>query len=126
MSADDLGVARRFFEALRATVNTGDHDGLYPLLDPDVEWRTPLRDLHGIAELRAETSWPWIAPRTSFEIDFEEKETTDLGDGRIVSDLREVYRMKGSGDFAYARHRRIELTIRKEKIASYEMRFAGS
>jgi hypothetical protein len=32
--------------------------------------------------------------------------------------------MKETGDFAYARDRRVELTIRGEKIARYEMRFA--
>jgi hypothetical protein len=123
MSADDLAVAQLFLEALEGAVKTGDHDGLYPFLAPDVEWLTPLRSLHGIGEVRAQPSWPWIAPRTNFLIDFEEKKTTDLGGGRIVSDLREIYRMKDSGDFAYARDRRIELTIRGDKIARYELRF---
>jgi hypothetical protein len=125
MSAEEITVARQFLEALAAGANTGDHDCLYPLLAPDVEWLTPLRSLHGIGEVRDQPSWPWIAPRTSFEIDFEEKETTDLGSGRIVTDFREIYRMKDTGDFAYERERRIELTIRGDKIARYEMRFAG-
>jgi hypothetical protein len=126
MSADDLAVAQRFFDALATAMNTGDHDGLYPLLAEDVEWLTPLRNLHGIGEVRGQPSWPWIAPRGSFVIDLEEKETSDLGGGRIVSEFREIYRAKGSGDFAYARDRRIELTIRGDKVARYEMRFAGS
>jgi ketosteroid isomerase-like protein len=126
MSADDLVVARRFLEALAAAVKTGDHDDLYPLLDPDVEWLTPLRSLHGIGEVRDQPSWPWIAPRASFEIDFEEKETTDLGSGRILTDIREIYRVKRTGDFAYERARRIELTVRGNKIARYELQFAGS
>ncbi len=126
MSDDDLAVARQFLEALAAAARTGDHDGLYPLLAPDVEWLTPLRNLHGVGEVRDQPSWPWIAPRTSLEIDFEEKETTDLGGGRIVSDFREVYRTKSTGDFAYARDRRIELTIRGDKVARYELRFDGS
>jgi hypothetical protein len=40
--------------------------------------------------------------------------------------VRETYRMKETGDFAYARERRIELTIREGMITRYEMRFAGS
>lgn len=126
MSADDLAVARQFLEALVSAANTGDHDVLYPLLAADVEWLTPLRSLHGIGEVRDQPSWPWIAPRTHLEIDFEEKETTDLGSGRILTDFREIYRERDTGDFAYARERRIELTIRGDKIARYELQFAGS
>jgi len=125
MSAGDLAVARQFLEALAAAANTGDHDVLYPLLDRDVEWLTPLRSLRGIDEVRDQPSWPWIAPRTNLEIDFEEKETTDLGSGRILTELREIYRVKGSGDLAYERERLIELTIREDKIARYELRFDG-
>ena len=126
MSTDDLAVARQFFEALATAVKTGDHDNLYPLLDPDVEWLTPLRTLRGIGEVRDQPSWPWIAPRGSFEIDFEEKETIDLGSGKVLADFSEIYRVKGTGDFAYERARQIELTVRGDKIARYEMRFAGS
>jgi ketosteroid isomerase-like protein len=125
MSADDLAVVRQFFEALATAANTGDHDGLYPFLASDVEWLTPLRSLRGIGEVRAQRTWPWIAPQGSFEIDFEEKATTDLGGGRIVSEFREIYRMRGTGDFAYARDRRIDLTISGAKIARYELRFDG-
>lgn len=125
VSADDLAVARQFLEALAAAANTGDHDVLYPLLAPDVEWLTPLRSLRGIGEVRDQPSWPWIAPRTNLEIDFQEKETTDLGSGRIVTDFREIYRVRDTGDFAYERERRIELTVRGDKIARYELRFAG-
>jgi ketosteroid isomerase-like protein len=126
MSAQDLAVARLFLDALASVVNSRDPDGLFPLLAPDVEWRTPLRTLKGIGEVRDQPSWPWIVPRGSFEIDFEEKETVDLGDGRIVADFREIYRTKETGDFAYARERKIELTVRGDKISRYELRFAGS
>lgn len=126
MSAQDLAVAKLFLEALASAANTGDHDGLYPLLASDVEWLTPLRTLSGIGEVRDEPTWPWIVPRASFEIDFEEQETIDLGDGRILAGFREIYRTEETGDFAYARDRQIELSIRGEKIARYELRFAGS
>ena len=126
MSAQDVAVARQFLEALASAVSTGDHDGLYPLLAADVEWLTPLRTLSGIGEVRNQPSWPWIVPRADFEIDFEEKETVDLGDGRVVADFREIYRMKDTGDFAYARERQIELTVSGDRISRYELRFAGS
>jgi ketosteroid isomerase-like protein len=126
MSAHDVGVARLFFDALATAAQTGDFEGLYPLLASDVEWRTPLRSLRGVGELRNAPTWPWVAPRSSLDIDFEEEETIDLGGGRIVAGFREIYRVKDSGDFAYERKRRIELTVRGEKIARYELRFAGS
>jgi len=126
MSAQDLAVARQFLEALASAATSGDHDGIYPLLASDVEWLTPLRTLSGIGEVRSQPSWPWIVPRTSFDIDFEERETVDLGNGRILADFREIYRTKDTGDFAYARERRIELRVRGEKISRYEMKFAGS
>ena len=126
MSDGDLAVASRFLEALAEAAKGGDRDGLYAFLAPDVEWLTPLRTLHGVGEVRDQPSWPWIAPRTNLEIDFEELRMTDLGGGRIVSDFREIYRTKGTGDLAYARDRRIELTIRVDKVARYELRFDGS
>jgi len=126
MSAQDVAVAKLFLEALASAASTGERDGLYPLLAPDVEWLTPLRTLSGIGEVRNQPSWPWIVPRATFEIDFEEKETVDLGDGRVVTEFLEIYRMKETGEFAYARERQIELTVSGERIARYEMRFAGS
>jgi ketosteroid isomerase-like protein len=126
MSAQDLAVARQFLEALVSAVRSGDRDGLYPLLDSDVEWQTPQRSVRGLGELQNEPHWPWGMPRPTFNVDFEEKETVDLGDGRVVTDVREIYRMKETGDFAYARERQIELTISGEKISRYEMRFTGS
>lgn len=126
MSAQDLAVARLFFDALMSAVRTGDRDGLYPLLASDVEWQTPLRSVRGLGELQNEPNWPWGMPRPTFSVDFEEKETVDLGDGRVVADVREIYSMRDTGDFAYARDRQIELTIRGEKVARYEMRFTGS
>jgi ketosteroid isomerase-like protein len=126
VSAQDLTVARSFFDALMSAARTGDRDGLYPLLATDVEWLTPLRSVRGLGELQNDPSWPWGMPRPAFNVDFEERETVDLGDGRIVADFREIYRTRDSGDVAYARDRQIELTVRGEKIARYELRFTGS
>jgi ketosteroid isomerase-like protein len=123
MSTDDLEVARRFLDALAAAAKTGDRTALYPLLSPDIQWETPQRDLRGIDEMRDQLTW--LSPPDKLDIEFDDPEVTDHGGGRIVSDIHEVYRVKGSGDFAYARDRRIDLTIRDGKIARYEMRVVG-
>ena len=123
MSADDLEVAREFLETLAAAARTGDRDAMYPLLAPEVEWVTPKRELHGIDEVREELTW--ISPRPTLDLEFGEPELSDLGEGRILSNVHETYRMKGTGDFAYACDRRIELTIRDRRIARYEMRVVG-
>jgi ketosteroid isomerase-like protein len=123
MSADDIAVARRFLDSLAAAARTGDLENVYPFLAADVEWVTPTRDLRSIGEVRDELKW--FMPRGTVDVDFEQNELLDLGSGQIVSDFREVYRMKRTGEFAYARDRRIELTVRDGKIARYEMRFAG-
>ena len=123
VSADDLMLAKQFLGALAGVVTTGDRQPLYPLLAPDVEWVTQKRDLVGIDDVRDNLSW--VHPRENLDVEFEQLEIADLGDGRIVSDVHEVYRMKGTGDFAYACDRRIELTIRDGKIARYEMEIVG-
>jgi len=123
MTVDDLELAKRFLAVLATAARTGERDPIYPLLTPDVEWLTPKRDLHGLDE--AEDRLTWISPPQHLEIEFSDPDVTDLDDGRVVSDVHEIYRVKATGDFAYARDRRIDLTIRDGKIARYEMRIVG-
>ena len=87
MSAEDLAVAQEFLDVLAAAANSGEHDAVYPLLAPDVEWRTPQRTLHGLDEVRAQPTWPWISPRGQLEAEFDEQ-VTDLGGGVVVSNVR--------------------------------------
>lgn len=124
MSDRDLDVAREFLDALAVAAKTGEAEAVYPLLDPEVEWLTPQFALRSVGEVRKRMEW--FSPREQLEVEFGEPELTDLGSGRIVSDVQEVYRMKDTGDFAYARERRIELTISEGVITRYEMRFTGS
>ena len=49
----------------------------------------------------------------------------DLGEGLARLDVLQIYRMKDSGDFAYQRELRIEITIRDGKIGRYEIRTVG-
>ena len=123
MSADDLAVARQFLDVLAAAAKTGERDAIYPLLAPDVEWLTQKRELHGLDEARSELTW--IAPPPTLDVDFDEPDLKDLGDGRVVSEVHEIYRVKDTGDYAYACDRRIDLTVRDGKIARYEMRIVG-
>ncbi len=123
MTAHDLQVATEFLETLAAAAKTGERDALYPFLAPDVAWLTPQTDLHGIDEVRDRLTW--LTPKHRLDIEFEETGLTDLGGGRVASDVREIYSMREDGAFAYTRDRRIELTIREGKIARYEMRIVG-
>ena len=123
MSAEDLELAREFLDVLAAAARTGDRTALYSLLAQDVEWLTPKRDVHGLDAASDELTW--IKPPDNLDLEFKEPELNDLGGGRVVSDVLEVYRVKGTGEFAYARDRRIELEIRDGKIARYEMRIVG-
>jgi ketosteroid isomerase-like protein len=123
MTTDDLQVAKKFLETLASAAKTGERDALYPFLAPDVAWLTPQTDLHGIDEVRDRLTW--LTPKHRLEIEFEEIGLTDLGEGRVASDVHEIYSMREDGEFAYARDRRIELTIREGKIARYEMRIVG-
>ena len=123
MSAGDLEVARQFLAALATVANTGDRELLYPFLTADVQWVTPRRDLAGFAEVREELTW--ITSPENFDLEFEATQMTDLGGGRIVTDVHELYRMKATGEVAHTRDRQIELTIQDGKVARYEMRIVG-
>jgi hypothetical protein len=123
MGADDLEIATQFRIALEAAAKSGDREALYPFLAADVEWVTAKRTLHGIDEVREELIWG--SPDENFDLEFEEGEWVELGDGRFVLDVHEVYKVKATGDFAYERRRQIELTIRDSEISRYEMRIVG-
>jgi hypothetical protein len=123
MGAEDIEIAQQFLDALAIAAKTGARDPVYALLAPDVEWVTSMRALRGIDEVRDQLSW--VRPPDNLDVDFEEPELTDLGGGRVLTDVHEIYRMKEKGDFAYSRDRRIELTIREGAVARYEMRVVG-
>ena len=123
MAAEDVEVAERFRAALEAAVQTGEREPVYALLAPDVEWITPQRTLHGIDDMRA--NWAWGSTPESFEYAFDDSDWVDHGDGYLVCEARQVYRVRGSGDFAYDRQRRVQLTIANGAITRYEMSIVG-
>jgi ketosteroid isomerase-like protein len=123
VTSDDLELARRFRAALETAVRTGDHETLFELVARDVEWVTPQRTLQGIDELRA---WRvWGSSGESFDFEFREGDWVDHGSGRVACDVQQVYRVKETGDFAYERRRRVELTIRDGQVQRYELQFTG-
>jgi len=123
VSAEELDVAVRFLDALAVAAATGERDGLYPLLANDVEWRTPKRVLTGLDAIH--TDLTWLGAPEQFDLEFERTRLADLGGGRVVSDVHETYRMKNTGDFAYACDRRIELRIESSRVVRYEMTVVG-
>jgi hypothetical protein len=120
MSADDLETANQFLEALAIAAETGDRNHLLPLLADDVEWVNPKRTLRGIDEVVSDLNW--LHAPDNLDVEFKRGEMTDLRDGRIMLDVHETYRLRESGDFAYERDLRIELTIRSKEVARYEIR----
>jgi hypothetical protein len=119
----DLELARRFLSVLATVANTGERELLYPFLAPDVEWVTPRRELAGIDDVRQELTW--ITAPEYFDLEFEATQMNDLGGGRIVTQIHELYRSKDTGEVAHTRDRQIELTIRDAKVTRYEMRIVG-
>jgi ketosteroid isomerase-like protein len=120
MATGDVELAERFRVALEAAVRTGDRETVYELLAPDVTWVTPQRTLHGLDEMRKD--WTWGSSPDTFDYEFEEGGWVNQGDDRVACDVEEVYRMKNTGEFAYRRAVRVELTIRDGKIDRYELR----
>jgi len=123
MQADELALATRFRLALEHAAKTGDWTLVYPCLAADVEWITPKRTLTGIDAVKHDLSWG--SPPEHLDLEFQVGDWVDLGEGHFALDVHETYRMKGSGDVAYLRERRIDITIRDAMISRYEMKIVG-
>jgi hypothetical protein len=123
VDSEHLQVARQFLAALGTVAMTGRREGLYPWLTPDVEWVTPLRVLTGIDAMHED--FTWVTPPANFDLEFEIGELTDLGGGRIAAEIRELYRLKTTGEVEHTLERHIGLETRDGKVARYEMRVVG-
>lgn len=120
MGASELQIASEFREALEVAAKTGDREAMYAFLAPDIEWVMPARTLQGITQVREQMIWG--APPEHLDQEFQVSDWTVLGAGRVACDVHQVYRRKKTGEFAYQRDLRIELSIRDTKIIRYEMR----
>ncbi len=120
-NADERELVEQFLTAFGEVARTGSPEPVYPFLTEDVDW-VP-RALKGIAEIRERTNWTSAPDDLDFE--FELGEIRALGDGRIVTEVRQLYRMKATGELVSTRNRRIELTIREGKISRFDMQIVG-
>jgi hypothetical protein len=123
VNADELAVARQFRIALEHAAKTGDWTRVYPCLAPSVEWITPQRTLTGIDEVEHDLTWG--SPPEHLDVEFQIGDWVELDAGHAAVDVHETYLMKRSGEFAYQRERRIEITIRDGRISRYEMKVVG-
>jgi hypothetical protein len=125
MGAPEVEVANRFATVLEAAVQARDPDlgSVYPLLAPDVEWVNPRRTLHGMDDVREHEIWDF--PPEHLDVEFERGEWADLGDGRLSSEVREIYRWALTREFVRERRLRIDLTIRDDLVSRFEVQEAA-
>ena len=123
MSTPDLDIAQQFRSATEDALRTGDFDPVAALLAPDVELVMPQRPLQGVDALIGELSR--TRPSERFEIDFENGDWKDLGNGRFSCEVLALYRSKVSDNLSYSRDRSFELTIHDGKVSRFEMKFAN-
>lgn len=120
MTADDVSVAERFRTAVEEAFATGDRELVYALFADDVEYTTPHRTLRGLSEVREKLKWG--GEKENLDVEFENGDWRDLGDGNVVSESRMVQRWKESGEVAATMIIQEQVTVRDGKIARYERR----
>jgi hypothetical protein len=113
-----IDVARRF-DAVNAS---RDREAFYALLTDDAEWTTPYRTLRGLDEIREKLDWSPGEPPENLDIEFEEGEWVDEGDGCVARENRVVQRWKETGEIATVILQREQLDIRDSKISRYSRR----
>jgi ketosteroid isomerase-like protein len=123
MSTPDLDIAQQFRSATEDALRTGDFDRVAALLATDVELVMPQRPLHGADALIGELTR--TRPSERFEIDFENGDWKDLGNGRFSCEVVALYRSKVSDNLSYSRDRSFVLTISAGKVSRFEMGFAN-
>lgn len=123
VSSDDIAVAERFRAAVKEALETGDRELVYVLFADDVEYTTPHRTLRGLSEVREKLKWG--GEKENLDVEFEEGDWRDLGDGNVGSETRMVQRWKETGEIAATMIMEEQLTVRDGKIARYERRAAS-
>ena len=120
MSAEDLDVAERFSAALDAAYASGDREGVYALFADEIEYTTAHRTLRGLSEVREKLEWG--GELDNLDVELEEGEWQDLGDGHVTRDVRLVQRWKETGEVAAVMQVQVDLTIQNGEITRYERR----
>src|SRR5262245_14763156 len=123
MPAQDLETAQQFQSAAEAALRTGDFEPMVAFVAPDIECVTPQHSLSGIDAFAEELRR--ARPSERFEVEFDNGDWKDLGNGRYSCEVRVFFRSKATEEFSYSRDRSFVLTIREGKVSRYEMGFAG-
>ena len=121
MPAADLDIARQFQSAIEVGLRAGDFEPIVGLVTPDVECVMPVHTVYGIDALTEELRRG--RPAESLEVEFENGEWKQLGNGRYSWETHVLFRSKATGELSYTRDRSFELTIRGEQVSRCEMRF---
>ena len=114
----DVEVAKRFDAAVNAAFQTGDRESVYVFFADDIEYTTPHRTLSGLREVREKLKWG--GEKDNLDVEFEDGEWQDLGDGHVVRESRMVQRWKETGEVAAIMHVTLDLRIRDGKITRLE------
>jgi ketosteroid isomerase-like protein len=120
MSVEDVEMAERFRAALDAAFATGDRERVYELFADDIEYTTSRRTLRGLHEVREQLEWG--GELENLDVEREEGEWHDLGDGHVVREDRVVQRWKETGEIAAIMLVSVDLRIRDGKITRLERR----
>ena len=99
----------------RHASNDDDVSRMLALLAPDAEIVYPRRTLRGLDEIREAWSKQGDGPE-NLDVEVELESLVDAGDGRVVTQNRQIYRWKETGDLAYERRWHVEYVVRGAKI----------
>ena len=113
-----MEVAKRFDAAVDAALQTGDRESVYAFFADDIEYTTPHRTLSGLREVREKLRWG--GEKDNLDVEFEDGEWQDLGDGHVVRERRMVQRWKETGEVAAIMCVTLDLRIRDGKITRLE------
>jgi hypothetical protein len=122
MSTPGLDTAQQFHAAAKDAVRTGDFGPVVALLAPDVECVTPQHTVNGVDRTIEELNR--VRPPETLEVEFEDSNWKELGNGRYSCETHAHFRTKATGEVSYSRDRSFNLTIREGRVSRYEMRFA--
>jgi SnoaL-like domain len=115
----DTEIAERFVAAVELAFKTGDRDSVYAFFADDIEYTTPHRTLRGLGEVREKLKWG-SQEKENLDVEVEDGEWRDLGDGHVVRESRMVQRWKETGEVATTMRINLDLWIRHGEIVRLE------
>ena len=114
-----MELARQFSAAVETAFATGDREAVYAHFADDIEYMTPRRTLRGKQEVREKLTWGG-GELENLDVERQEGEWQDLGDGHVIQETRIVQRWKETGEVAAIMLARMDLKIRDGKIVRLE------